>query len=121
LRRFVAARSRWAAALPRVRSIDSRHTPEPTMQRSTPTVILATIAASAATLLMALSPALAPQPAVQAEPRTVLELPRVVITGVREPRIVELPRVVITARRADATQTADAGNAAQPLVQQRAL
>ena len=91
------------------------------MQRPTLTVICSTIAASGATLLLALSPALAPQPAVQAEAPTVVELPRVVITGVREPRIVELPRVVITARRADATQTADAGNVSQPLVQQRAL
>lgn len=90
------------------------------MQRTTPTVILATIAASGATLLMALSPALAPLPPQAALP--VVELPRVVITAQREPRVVELPRVVITARRADATmQTADAGQAAQPLMQQRAF
>ncbi len=88
------------------------------MQRPTLTVICSTIAASGATLLLALSPALAPQPAVQADTRPVLELPRVVITGVREPRVVELPRVVVTARRADATlQTADAGPLVQPPMQ----
>lgn len=79
------------------------------MQRPTLTVIFSTIAASGATLLLALSPALLPPPALQAQAHPVVELPRVVITGVREPRVVELPRVVVSARRTDALHTAEAG------------
>ncbi|HSV70183.1 MAG TPA: hypothetical protein VLI72_08725 [Methylibium sp.] len=91
------------------------------MQRPTLTVICSTIAASGATLLLALTPALTPVPAVAHAQPQVVELPRVVVTGTREARPIELPRVVIEARRAKPTRTvvASAGAATQPVMAPR--
>lgn len=73
------------------------------------------IAASAATLTLALAPALASQPGAAAEGLRVVELPRVVITGTREPRMVELPRVVVGAKR-DAALAGARNASMQPLM-----
>lgn len=93
--------------------------------RPTLPVIAATIAATAATLLLALAPALLSVPA---EPRDALrlvhtvELPRVVVTGKRSAQVVELPRVVIAARReAAASVAAGAIGTAQPVMAPRGL
>lgn len=87
-------------------------------QRPTLTVIGATIAASAATLMLALAPAYAP--ANSHESLRVVELPRVTVTATREPRMVELPRVVIEARREPAaaadSQVAGGRIGLQPLM-----
>ena len=92
------------------------------MQRPTLTVLAASFAASATTLLLALAPAL-DTPAADATrvvqlPRVVIsapraaarvvELPRVVVSAAREVRVVELPRVTVQGRR----DTAQAANAA---------
>ncbi|WP_295641903.1 hypothetical protein [uncultured Methylibium sp.] len=86
-------------------------------QRPTLTVIAAAIAASAATLMLALAPAFAPSNS--QESLRVVELPRVTVTATRQPRAVELPRVVIHAKRdaaADAQQLAGARVGPQPLM-----
>ncbi len=86
-------------------------------QRPTLTVIAAAIAASAATLMLALAPAFAPSNS--QESLRVVELPRVTVTATRQPRAVELPRVVIHAKRdaaAAAQQLAGARVGPQPLM-----
>lgn len=70
-------------------------------------VIVASIAASAATLWLALAPAFVPNHATDG--LRVVELPRVVVAAAREPRVVELPRVVIEAQRATAGAASMAG------------
>ena len=84
-----------------------------TTVRTSIAAVFASIAASAVTLSLAVSPARAPQP----EPPAghVVELPRVVITGTREQRVVELPRVVVSAKR-DASVAAARNASVQPLM-----
>lgn len=86
-------------------------------QRPTLTVIGAAIAASAATLMLALAPAFAPTHS--HDGLRVVELPRVTVTAKRQPTTVELPRVVIEARRqpaAEARQLAGVRTGPQPLM-----
>lgn len=85
------------------------------------TVVCAAIAASAASLVLALAPAMT----ALSEPMDglrVVELPRVVISAKRDVRRVELPRVVVTARR-EAAPVAVAGSrsGAQPLMARQGL
>lgn len=87
------------------------------MQRTTHTaVIFASIAASVATLGLALLPAMpsAVAPEATAEVLRTVELPRVVVSGVRELRVVELERVVVQGQRIAAPAASVAG-LAQPL------
>ena len=92
----------------------------------------AAVAASSATLLLALSPALlAPSSELAAQGLQLVELPRVVISAHREPvmdgtrvdagRIQELPRMLITAQRelGGARLAASEGAAGQPVMQRR--
>lgn len=80
-----------------------------TTSRPTIAVLLASVAASAASLMLAVAPALVPAP--QTDALRVVELPRVVITAAREPQLVELPRVVVSGRRAEtAVAGARSGN-----------
>ncbi len=86
-------------------------------QRPTLTVIAAAIAASAATLMLALAPAFAPSN--HHDSLRVVELPRVTVTATRSPRAVELPRVVIQAKRdtvIDAQALAGSRAGPQPLM-----
>lgn len=71
-------------------------------------VVLASVAASAASLTLAVAPAL-PQRAAHDALRMV-ELPRVVISAAREPRVVELPRVLVSARRTETVAGARSGS-----------
>lgn len=119
------------------------------MQRPTLTTIALSMAASGATLLLAVAPALGPA-AVPAAPQDALRvaaLPRMAVHGLGEarapradggprsaqaartapalpaadaPRTVELPRVVIAAARG-AVPVAAGGSALQPVMQRRGL
>ena len=90
------------------------------LYRPTVTVICAAVAASAASLWLALAPALLPAPAAPLNGLRVVELPRVVISGVREARRVELPRVVIEGRRSSAAvAVAGSRSGAQPVMSRR--
>lgn len=74
-------------------------------------VVLASVAASAASLTLAVAPALAPVPQQAAhDALRMVELPRVVISAAREPRVVELPRVVVSARRTETVAGARSGS-----------
>ena len=87
------------------------------LYRPTLTVICAAIAASAATLWLALAPALLAAPAAPQGAVRVVELPRVVISAAREARRVELPRVVVEGRRLPApVAVAGSRSGAQPVM-----
>jgi hypothetical protein len=77
--------------------------------RPTLAVILASFAASAASLTLAVAPALGPLPQTAQAALRVVELPRVVITAAREPQVVELERVVVSARRSESVAGARSG------------